>query len=658
MNSWATGQSNVPRTTGGFSAIFALAGDETERCAYYLRIRPECHRGHPIQALKKSLKMYRILGPFGAIFASGLLLFAAAPVLRGDAATQPQTLQAQALQNQIAGLLDQLSSDDASQRQSAAQSLIAIGLPARPAVLQAARGDDPILRDQAAQILMQLPWYVPTDPSAVREKLLHYGAPDITDRRRTIDELAGLQTESAFLALIRLLNEDPSVDVRWTIVARLRDSDPAGMLERCRDIVPLPDDSPMLALSGYANLDIDPEKARKYLLACVDLEFAKPSDDDGEFEYVIESLSALDCADQRYDEAAQLRRKQYARGGAEDEQGVPVPLIELFVLQGNYGPLAGLPDDIKLAGPAMSGAKIQYAMSRLYERMGQPQKSAAALAAAFAASHGRQERYEVADFLADHDWDDLAAREYNALLKIPADPNEEADYLDANAHFRLAALAIKRGDDLTAAEQKEMALRFLGDQEILSRSDGHGHDVSVSVSEVWSQIHWHRLRAAEASHDPQEVAKRLDLLVSLNPTDPQIVVDAVPLLRQSGKIEQAQAMFDAAYASLKSQLDADPHNPDLLNGLAWLCAECDVRLPQALQWSQEAVGELPQNSAVMDTLAEVNFRMGRADQAVALETQALKWTPGDPFMTRQLQRFRAALQPTMQPITQPTTRPH
>jgi tetratricopeptide (TPR) repeat protein len=600
-------------------------------------------------ALKKTLKMPRILGRLSAIFALPALLCAAAPKLLADAATQPQTLQAQALQKQVSELIDQLSSDDAAQRQSASQQLIAIGLPARPAVLGAAHGDDPILRDQAAQILLQLPWYVPTDSNAVRQVLVQYGTPDVAQRRVMVNKLAGEQTASAFVALVRLLREDPSVDVRWTIAARIRDSDPAGTLQRFRDMTPPPDDPPILALCGYANLEFNPDQARKYLLACADLEMAKPSDDDGEFEYVVRSLCDLDCTQQRYAEAAQLRRRQYARGGAVDEEGVPISLLELFVLQADYGPLAGLQDDMKLAGPAMDGAKIEYAMSLVYKRMGKAEQSDAARAAAFAESRSRQERFTVGDFLADHDWDDLAAGEYKALLKMPPDPGDESSVVDANTHFRLAALAIKRGDDLAAADQKDMALRFLGDFASIQEVDARGHEVDVSINDVVAEIQWHRLRVAESNHNDQEIDKHLDALIALKPTETQIVTEAVPLLRQRGRAQAAEAMFDAGFKAIKTQLDADPHNPDLLNTIAWFCAECDEHLPEALLWSQESVSQLPQNSAVLDTLAEVNFKLGHADKAVAMETQALKWTPGDPFMTGQLHRFEAGLQPATRP---------
>jgi hypothetical protein len=40
----------------------------------------------------------------------------------------------------------------------------------------------------------------------------------------------------------------------------------------------------------------------------------------------------------------------------------------------------------------------------------------------------------------------------------------------------------------------------------------------------------------------------------------------------------------------------------------------------------------------------VNFHLGEADEAAALETKALSLQPGDPFMTKQLERFKAGKQ--------------
>jgi tetratricopeptide (TPR) repeat protein len=565
------------------------------------------------------------------------------------ATTQPPTSQPQSLDDRIAALVAQLSSDEPNQRQSASAALLALGRSARPAILRASRSEEPILRQQAAAILLQLPWDTPQDSDKVRQLLHNYGNPDTAARRQTVRTLAEPDEPDTAAALSRLLDEDPSPDVRWTIAACLRRSDQPAALNRFRAVPPRNDDPPALAVCGYAWIEVNPDKAGQFLHRCAVLEFASPNDDDGEFDFVIQTLCDLAVADKKFNAAADLRRKQYAHGSPVDEAAIPTALLELFALHANDGPLPGLEQDIKLVGSAMSCTKIQYAMSRLDARIGKKADSDAARAAAFAASTTRLQRYHVGDFLFDHAWDDLAEAEYKALLKMPPDANDPNSILEANAHLRLGSLAAKRGDDLAAAQNKEQAIRFLGGAANLVRSDPRGRASIVTMADIWADVHWHYLRAALARHDEPEVQRRLDELSRLRPTDPEIVIEVVPLLDQR-KGPGADAVFDAAFEALKARLDADPQNASLLNGLAWLCARCDRKLADALNWSQQAVAQQPQNAAFLDTLAEVNFRLGHADQAVQLETKALQFLPGDAFMTGQLARFRAA---SSRPATAP-----
>ena len=221
----------------------------------------------------------------------------------------------------------------------------------------------PACATRPARSCCDCPGHLPDDPPAVRDVLSRYGTADISIRRQVIDNLAAIENQAGLPALLRLLKEDPSPAVRWTIVARLREMDEGPQLARLRTIQPS-DDSPMLALCGYARLAVDPWDAQRLLQRCADLEFATPSDDDGEFDDVVTTLTQLACRQKQFELAAQLRRKQFARGSQSDEAGVSIALLELFALHGQYGPLPGLQDDLKLAGPAAASAKIQYALSR------------------------------------------------------------------------------------------------------------------------------------------------------------------------------------------------------------------------------------------------------------------------------------------------------
>jgi tetratricopeptide (TPR) repeat protein len=79
---------------------------------------------------------------------------------------------------------------------------------------------------------------------------------------------------------------------------------------------------------------------------------------------------------------------------------------------------------------------------------------------------------------------------------------------------------------------------------------------------------------------------------------------------------------------------------ETFNLVAWTCAMNDLYLPEALEAARRAVALRPGNTYNLDTLAEVQFRMGRADQAIATETRALALAPSNQSLKHQIERFR------------------
>jgi tetratricopeptide (TPR) repeat protein len=182
-------------------------------------------------------------------------------------------------------------------------------------------------------------------------------------------------------------------------------------------------------------------------------------------------------------------------------------------------------------------------------------------------------------------------------------------------------------------------MRLLGDNASVERVDGRGHRWIISANDEWADVHWHYLKAALARNDQAAAKSHLEQLAQLKPTDPDIVIDVYPSLKQMGHADEAQAMFDGALEQTRQKLAADPHNASMLNEAAWLCAKCDQDLPEAKTWADEAMAILPNDAAVIDTVAEVNFHLGNSSEAARLETRALQLQPGDEFMESQLKRF-------------------
>jgi tetratricopeptide (TPR) repeat protein len=549
----------------------------------------------------------------------------------------------------IAVLIEQLKSDDAVIRRAAAAAITSMGEAARPAILNVSHSKDPGVRQQAIQILLNLPWYLSTDPPTVKQILLGYGSPEVEVRRDLIRGLAELDNDAGLGALDRLMFEEPSPAVQWTIVTCLRAD---GNLNAFRNITPPADNSRLLALCGYAKLSGDLAGAIEDLRQCAELEFADPVDDRNEFDFVIRVLTENACLHKEYKEAADWRRRELARGSVPDASGIPDALLELFALQADFGPIEGLQDDIRRAGDDIHRPKLQYALSRMYGRMGDAAKAEAAQKAAFAGSGTRMQRYDVGDFLCEHGWNDLAEAELQAYLKMDSpDEGIETREADANVHLRLASIAIEKDDDETAAHEKEQAMLLLPDGEPLTKEDGAGHRWTVPPNAVWAEIYWRYLRAAISAHNDSDANRRIEQLLHLHPTDPDIAIEVVPLLRQRGRKVDADLMFQWAYDDMKKDLDSDPGDPEKLNGIAWLCAKCDRDLPDALVWAQKAASLAPDNAAILDTEAEVNFHLGHADESIRLESEALAIEPGDDFMKSQLARFKAA-------VNNPATRPN
>lgn len=103
----------------------------------------------------------------------------------------------------------------------------------------------------------------------------------------------------------------------------------------------------------------------------------------------------------------------------------------------------------------------------------------------------------------------------------------------------------------------------------------------------------------------------------------------------------AQRERDRVGRALEWALEGSVEDAGMLNSLAWFTAINDIYLPQALIAAKKAVELEPENTAILDTLAEVYFRLGRVDEAIDTITGALALAPDDGYLKEQLERFRA-----------------
>lgn len=91
---------------------------------------------------------------------------------------------------------------------------------------------------------------------------------------------------------------------------------------------------------------------------------------------------------------------------------------------------------------------------------------------------------------------------------------------------------------------------------------------------------------------------------------------------------------------LKRALADTASGAEYLNNLAWFCATSDVFLSEALEAAKRAVALDPEAPNILDTLAEVYFRLGDSEKAVETIQAAIRIDPESAYYKEQLARFK------------------
>jgi len=112
-------------------------------------------------------------------------------------------------------------------------------------------------------------------------------------------------------------------------------------------------------------------------------------------------------------------------------------------------------------------------------------------------------------------------------------------------------------------------------------------------------------------------------------------------LRESrGDLEGARWERGRVGKILQRTLEREGVDAGTYNALAWYCAIHDIHLEDALEAARRAVALSPEDSNILDTLAELYFRLGNKEKAVETAGRALALSPEDAYLKGQLARFR------------------
>ena len=152
---------------------------------------------------------------------------------------------------------------------------------------------------------------------------------------------------------------------------------------------------------------------------------------------------------------------------------------------------------------------------------------------------------------------------------------------------------------------------------------------------------------AAGRDEPQKKALRQAL--ELSPEEPDTLILAYRIAQADAADEnwkkEVEDRINKALQNLREQLEAEGlgDKANKQNQFAWLAANTNRSLEEALTCAQEAVQAEPESGGIQDTLAHVFFAMGRVKQAVETQRGAAKLLSDDLEIRRNLWRFVEAL---------------
>ncbi|MCU0711936.1 MAG: hypothetical protein MUC43_07735 [Pirellula sp.] len=138
--------------------------------------------------------------------------------------------------------------------------------------------------------------------------------------------------------------------------------------------------------------------------------------------------------------------------------------------------------------------------------------------------------------------------------------------------------------------------------------------------------------------DAEGVTKWLEAAARLEPGHIQIPIDIIPEADKHFDQATVDAWFDLFWNKMKQQIDEFPNDAMSLNNVAWMASQCNRRLDEAIELSRRAV-ELRPDPTYLDTLADLEFRLGNVEKAIEISQQCREIEPRDEQHRKQLRRF-------------------
>lgn len=168
---------------------------------------------------------------------------------------------------------------------------------------------------------------------------------------------------------------------------------------------------------------------------------------------------------------------------------------------------------------------------------------------------------------------------------------------------------------------------------------------NIGVPLAWIQhaISEEFLTRALADLKENNVEAALDRIARferIRPAGIEICEHAYTRLVNCGRKDAADNLLERCRNRMLVHLEKWPNDAGAHNNYAWMLARCDQRLEESLSHAKLAVELSDGLPTYVDTLAEVQFRLGQVDLAIDLAQRCIALDPRHSHYRKQLVRFR------------------
>jgi tetratricopeptide (TPR) repeat protein len=151
----------------------------------------------------------------------------------------------------------------------------------------------------------------------------------------------------------------------------------------------------------------------------------------------------------------------------------------------------------------------------------------------------------------------------------------------------------------------------------------------------------HRLEARLAidSGEWKSANEAVEKCWRANPDQIETLLELIPVARSKFDPEKVESWIRLYADPLEKHLKLFPDDTLVGNNVAWLYANLDYRLERAKQLSTRVTEILVDDHMYLDTLGEVEFRLGNRSRAIEIARQCQKLAPREAHYHRQLKRY-------------------